>query len=108
MLGNRNMTDEKFQAVVLDEIAGLKVRGPRGRFGHNELQPSHGLNQFQADARRWCSCRPQHSMLPTQSPGLQDCAKPMLAPTLLCVRAALPCLADCAGGGAGGAGGRRR
>lgn len=29
MLGNRNMTDEKFQAVVLDEIAGLKVRGPR-------------------------------------------------------------------------------
>jgi hypothetical protein len=26
VLGNRNMTDEKFQAVVLDEIAGLKVR----------------------------------------------------------------------------------
>jgi hypothetical protein len=25
VLGNRNMTDEKFQAVVLDEIAGLKV-----------------------------------------------------------------------------------
>jgi hypothetical protein len=27
VLGNRNMTDEKFQAVVLDEIAGLKVGG---------------------------------------------------------------------------------
>jgi hypothetical protein len=27
VLGNRNMTDEKFQAVVLDEIAGLKVCG---------------------------------------------------------------------------------
>lgn len=26
VLGNRNMTDEKFQAVVLDEIAGIKVR----------------------------------------------------------------------------------
>jgi hypothetical protein len=25
VLGNRNMTDEKFQAVVLDEIAALKV-----------------------------------------------------------------------------------
>lgn len=25
VLGNRNMTDEKFQAVVLDEIAGIKV-----------------------------------------------------------------------------------
>lgn len=29
VLGNRNLTDEKFQAVVLDEIAGLKVRGTR-------------------------------------------------------------------------------
>lgn len=29
VLGNRNMTDEKFQAVVLDEIAGLKVRATR-------------------------------------------------------------------------------
>lgn len=25
MLGNRNISDEKFQAVVLDEIAALKV-----------------------------------------------------------------------------------
>jgi hypothetical protein len=27
VLGNRNISDEKFQAVVLDEIAALKVRG---------------------------------------------------------------------------------
>lgn len=26
VLGNRNVSDEKFQAVVLDEIASLKVR----------------------------------------------------------------------------------
>lgn len=25
VLGNRNVTDEKFQAVVLDELAGLKA-----------------------------------------------------------------------------------
>lgn len=27
VLGSRNVSDERFQAVVLDEIAGLKVSG---------------------------------------------------------------------------------
>jgi len=65
VLGNRNMTDEKFQAVVLDEIAGLKVRprhflfsSRRGSLGH--LYCGAGTNGCQSCLRVQAPCPGWH------------------------------------------------